>query len=351
MYTAIDMKSGNIRWKKSASTDALSASDATSLKKSNFVLTDTYLATYGISSIRDLKDNSVYTLSNVTRSKLANMPDDKTEGSVEVYTGILYKFCGYDHDSFQTSYIYINNKGILFSGVDFKSGDVRWKSYMDGSAPALYSSIDNRMSKIYNKKVLILGDSIVYGSHMPDKAEGDRTVVTLSDGTVYKNNTSTTVWSNKFVNYLADTYSDEVTNNAWPGARYQDLLTYYDQIVGESTYDYVFIVMGVNNWSSGGLVISSLDDLKAKFDAMGANMIIVTPLPSSTLHKEVAQICGIIKKWGADHNMEIADLYSEFNYLNYIHGKELSDVLLDGVHYNADSQIDIFESVKHILKI
>lgn len=343
IYTGVDVNTGNIRWKNYAeksAVDGLTSSVTTliadAFRTFSVTLTDSWLSDNGVTNARQLQKNRVYIFSNVTKTNFSSMPDLPDT----VYNGALLYF-KQNVNAF-SPLLYINNFGECWTGIDTGS-EIRWRKTST-------ESLDDSLSGFHNKKVLILGDSIVYGSHMTDYSPGSRTVITLSDGTSYKNNLSTTVWSAKFMDYIVQNYGVTVVNNAWPGARYQDLVTYYDQIVTD-TFDYVIICMGVNNWNSGTSVLTSLRSLKSSFYATATKMIVMTPLGSTTYASQLGVIRDFIKTWGKENSIEIGDLYSTFNFLNYIQGHTLSEVLLDGVHYNDSAQTAICEAVKKTLHL
>lgn len=351
IYTGIDVDTGNIRWTAypdTSVTNGLIASiqylgGTQTIRPFGEILNDSYLSTNNIDDVRDLTTNRIYFLSNITRSNLANMPIDNSSGTGSVYTGWLLKYSGYVTTNYGDSYLYVDNTGGLYSGNDVASGDVRWKP----ACPR--QSIDDLTYQFFNRKVLLLGDSIMYGSNMSDYAPGDRTVITIN-GITYKNNLSTKVWSAKFTDYLTSEYSMTVVNNSFPGAKFQDIVNNYSTLVTD-TYQFVIICLGVNNWASGGQIISSLETLANNFRAANTKMLILMPLDSTTYHSEMGQIRSILRDFSTRYNIEIANLFGEFNLINYIRGNTLSDVLLDGVHYNDASQSDICEAAKKALHI
>ena len=298
IYTGIDVNDGTIRWTAypdTSVTNGLTASlqylgGTQTIRPFGDILTNSYLVANNIDDVRDLTTNRIYFLSNITRSNLANMPIDNTLGSSTVYTGWLLKYSGYVTNNYGDAYLYIDNMGGLYSGNDVTVGNVRWK-------PACQrQNIDELTADLYNKSVLLLGDSIMYGSNMSDYEEGNRTVITIR-GTTYKNNLSTKVWSSKFVDYLTSEYSDTVVNNSFPGARFDDLVDNLATLVTQ-TYNYVIMCLGVNNWNTMGQVETALHTLADRFRSTNTKMLILLPLDSTTYKSELAQIRGIIKKFG-----------------------------------------------------
>ncbi len=310
---------------------------STTLQTFPTTISDTWLSDNNITDARQLEKNKIYNFSNVDVSSIANMPGILPTTSK--YNGALIVF-KLNQAGFQPM-LYLNNLGKLWFGQDVGS-EVRWMTSID--------TMQNKTDIFYNRKLLLLGDSIMYGSHMSDYAEGNRTVVTLSDNTVYKDNLSTIVWSSKLADYCTTKCNMTVTNNSFPGARFNDLVTYFDQLVTQN-YNAVIICLGVNNWGTGAQVIPSLNTLYSRFKSTNTKMIVFTPLDSITYKQDVNSIQNFIKQFAYDRNMEIGCLNSEFNLLNYLHGRTLSDVLDDGVHYKDNAQDDIFEAAKHILQI
>lgn len=332
LWSGIDMRGGNVRWRKQYDNN-----DAAKLIESTTsIITDTYLANNNISDILSLTFNKIYTLQNVTRSLLANMPDDNTPNSGTTYNGVLLAYVGYFSSVYPRSFIYINNQGRVFTGIWMGGGAVRWKT-----ADITRENIASQTALFNNRSILMLGDSIMYGSQMSDSAQGSRTVVTLQGGTIYKNNLSTKVWTHKFIEYCQDAHNMTVVNNSFPGCKWDDIITYYSQLVGNNTYDFVIVNLGVNNWNTGGVVYNAIEQLYTNINAMGGRLIIMETLDSTTYATEVSIINGTTKYQGWVHGKEIAPFRSVFNLINYIKGNTLADALIDGVHYKESSQDDL----------
>ena len=319
----------SIRWKRAAEfNDAVTVS--------HNVLNNAYFTNNNITDLRNIEKNKIYIVSGVTAGTITNMPP-VTGTSIN---GALIYF-NQDMNVF-LPIIFIDNLGKLWTGVDTGS-TIRWRK----AAPL---TINENTSNIAGTKILMLGDSIMYGNHQSDYAEGNRVVVTLQDSTVYKDNLSAKVWSARIAGYLRTVYGCTVLNNSFPGARMQDLVTYYSQLVND-TYDFVIICLGVNNWNNTSAVYNNLVTLKSMFDATNTKMLVLTPLGSTMYETELAVVRDGVKAFERDCGVEIADLFSQFEEMIFMQNKTLSYYLIDGVHYTDEAQYTINAAAKKVLHI
>lgn len=291
-------------------------------------VTNGQLEVMGITAVYQFPRNRAYFLNNVTG--LSGMPEELESP----YNGCM--MCFESSKIGWPVYIYVTNMGNVYVGTSSGSS-MRWGEQ--------YRDLNQQLAGIYGKKVVLVGDSIMYGSHMSDAGEGSRTVITIR-GTTVKNNTSTKVWSYLFANYLTSQYGCTVLNQSFPGCSFNDVTNNLSTLIPNDN-NYAIILLGVNDWGNPSSVRTHMATIKTYCKNNGITPVFITPYPGKEYVAELAQIRGCMK----ESRKEVADFYSEFNNMLYVMGVDIDDLFDDTVHYNDAGQPYIFEAVKKCLML
>lgn len=299
-------------------------------------ITNAKLSSMGVSYVRQLPLNRAYHLSNVGKTNLGGMPMD----AVAPYNGMLMCFKSADTNGWP-GYIYISNQGYVYAGTGASNTDMRWDA-------THYKGVDTLLANLYNKKIVFIGDSIMYGSHMSDYAAGDRLVVT-KNGTPIYNNLSTIVWTAQFIEYLAAQYNCTCVNNSFPGANFSDISANIETLIPTDT-DYIIVMLGVNNWSNPQTVPAQINYINSYCNNNNIIPVYLTPAPTKEADyiRPVAQIRQHIKNY---NKKGIADFYSDFIHTLFSMNVDINNLYDDNVHYKDNAQPYFLNCIKHVLHL
>ena len=291
---------------------------------------DNQLSILGVTNVTDFPKNRTYALVGVTT--LQGMPDELTAP----YNGSLTCIQSSSTNAFPM-YIFVTNTGASYIGTSVGS-DMRWN-------PNIYRDINQELSNIYGKKVVLVGDSIMYGSHMSDVSQGERLIINKG-GVNYYNNLSIIVWSKHFSDYLTSQYNCTVLNQSFPGCSYYDVSNNLQTLI-PSDNDYAIIMLGVNDWGSPISVRTHINTIKKYCKQNSIIPVFITPYPAKDYISQLAQIRGYIK----ENPQEVGDFYSVFNEMMFLMNVDINSLFDDDIHYNDSAQSYIFESVKRCLHL
>ena len=301
-------------------------------KKYPYVVNDNQLGILGATNPTQLPKNRTYSFTGVT--SIQDMPVDLDAP----FNGIMVCI----ESAGWPAYIYITNTGKTYTGTSV-GNTMRWDA--SGSISTGYETIDERLNSIYGCNITLLGDSITWGSHLTDSANGTRFIINKG-GTDYYNNTSTTVWSYKLAQYLYNNYRCAVTNNSFPGCSFNDVVNNLAALIPSNSH-FVFAMLGTNNWSDPSGVASMMNTLQAYCEANNITCIVLQPLITIDYVTQMSKVRGQIKQ----NVKEVGDTFTEYNNIIFTMHLILSNLMYDNVHPNDNAQDYILQAVKNVLHL
>ena len=186
-----------------------------------------------------------------------------------------------------------------------------------------------------SNKYVFLGDSLIYGYGVKPK--------------------------DNWVNKLKTTYNLNISNKGVNGSTSTDMLVRFQRDVLDSLPNTLFLMAGTNDLLSNRNVSSIIDNIELMIkDALSNNIKVLIGIPPNIIPEmantlfmrcDTYDYCKESLSLLRNELLNLCNSYS-LKYLDFYslteNAKELSNLYLDGIHFNPEGQSLLFEKAKQL---
>lgn len=195
---------------------------------------------------------------------------------------------------------------------------------------------------IYNKKIVLGGDSITHGVGGTDWKQNGRTIITV-DGTTWKESPNSYSWANLMIKLLTEQYNCTVTNNGCTGTTSDFWATNINTLLPVDT-DLFILTIGTNDRNLDTIekcrqnILNSFPVIKRYCDDHDIRLCVFSPIPASQNNEDSKQAkTWQINEWIREicfiENIEYYNLH-DYIYNWYFSKGEPIGTYADGLHPN-----------------
>ena len=195
---------------------------------------------------------------------------------------------------------------------------------------------------IYNKKIVLGGDSITHGVGGTGWSQNGRTIITV-DGTTWKESPNSYSWANLLIKLLTEQYNCTVTNNGCTGTTSDFWATNINTLLPVDT-DLFILTIGTNDRNLATIekcrqnILTSFPVIKRYCADHDIRLCVFSPIPASQNNEDSKQAkTWQINEWLREicfiENIEYYNLH-DYIYNWYFSKGEPIGTYADGLHPN-----------------